>query len=220
MGSDNAKPKWKSEMISKEFVEETIAKVNNITTNVLFVQIMNIKLKFSLNHTRINAPFVTNIIKVEVFLPDKRNNNIISDNSNKIVHISLTNFISFADNLNGNKSLFYENRVFRRMKNNISKKSSENNNNNDDDNTCPICEERKVEIMLDCKHLFCEECIKTWLFDKNNSCPMCRFAINISNGNADSFTKEQWFVIDNNVNETYNKNNFDSLEFFIQKWFR
>ena len=218
MGNE-MKTKWKSEMISKEFVEETITKVNNITTNVLFIEAMNIKLNFSLNYTRVNTPFVTKIIKVEVYLPDKRNNNVISNTVNKIVHISLTDFISFSDSLNGNKNMFYDSKVFQRMTNSITKQPTETIN---EDNMCPICNERKVEIVLDCNHLFCEQCIKTWLFDKNNSCPMCRFEINISNTNADAFTKEQWFVIDNNnINDiTCNKNSFDSIEFFIQKWFR
>ena len=27
--------------------------------------------------------------------------------------------------------------------------------------------------MLQCKHIFCEECVSTW-FDRDTTCPMCR----------------------------------------------
>ena len=241
MGNEN-KTKWKSEMITKECVEETITNVNNITINTLFIQTMNIKLKFSLNYTRVNAPFVTNIIRVELYLPNNNkhtnnnnnnnnnNNTQLSKTPNKVVHVSLTDFISFSDNLNGCKRLFCDTKLFKKMKDSYNKQQqSDTTPTNNSDNICPICDERKVEIMLDCKHLFCEQCIKTWLFDKNNSCPMCRFEINITNTNAEMFAKEQWCVVDNanindmcssNSNNNNNKSTFDSIEFYIHKWFR
>lgn len=40
--------------------------------------------------------------------------------------------------------------------------------------TCPICQDQLCDpIMLNCKHIFCEECVSAW-FDRERTCPMCR----------------------------------------------
>jgi len=42
---------------------------------------------------------------------------------------------------------------------------------------CPICQDSYHEpTMLQCKHIFCEECVSTW-FDRDTTCPMCRAKI-------------------------------------------
>jgi len=42
---------------------------------------------------------------------------------------------------------------------------------------CPICQDNYHEpTMLQCKHIFCEECVSTW-FDRDTTCPMCRAKI-------------------------------------------
>ncbi|EDV22643.1 uncharacterized protein TRIADDRAFT_28618, partial [Trichoplax adhaerens] len=42
---------------------------------------------------------------------------------------------------------------------------------------CPICQEEiKEPIKLDCKHIFCDDCISLW-FDRERSCPLCRARI-------------------------------------------
>lgn len=233
MGNDN-NSQWKSQMITKEFVEETISKVNNITTNILFIQMMKIKLIFSINVGRIKVPFVKSIIKTQIYLPEEQDINNETEIPNKIVHISLTDFMAFADRLNGNKEMFYENKMYQKMKSSFENKSidkqqddTQQNNNlsistPDYDNICPICDEKKIEIILECRHAFCEKCIETWLFDKKNSCPMCRIEINISNSDGNSFAINQWVILENdkNMNETCRKDNYDSIENFIQKWFR
>ena len=33
--------------------------------------------------------------------------------------------------------------------------------------------------MLQCKHIFCEECVSTW-FDRDTTCPMCRAKVRVS----------------------------------------
>eukprot|EP01088_Endostelium_zonatum_P014139 TRINITY_DN2982_c0_g1_i1.p1 TRINITY_DN2982_c0_g1~~TRINITY_DN2982_c0_g1_i1.p1 ORF type:complete len:113 (-),score=23.25 TRINITY_DN2982_c0_g1_i1:35-373(-) len=40
---------------------------------------------------------------------------------------------------------------------------------------CSICQEGVVReaVVLQCGHLYCEECIGQWL-EKNNTCPLCR----------------------------------------------
>lgn len=40
---------------------------------------------------------------------------------------------------------------------------------------CGIClEEQKIGKELNCEHVFCENCIKSWLTTYNNTCPSCR----------------------------------------------
>ena len=53
------------------------------------------------------------------------------------------------------------------------KKYTENTENTEI--LCPICYENKVDDVLEteCKHKFCEKCIRQWLV-KNNCCPFCR----------------------------------------------
>ncbi|CAF0821131.1 unnamed protein product [Rotaria sordida] len=57
------------------------------------------------------------------------------------------------------------------------------------DNHCPICQsEYQDPIMLTCKHIFCEECVSSWL-DRNATCPLCRCKLPIGESNfRDGFT--------------------------------
>ncbi|KAL5015856.1 hypothetical protein ScPMuIL_005445 [Solemya velum] len=42
---------------------------------------------------------------------------------------------------------------------------------------CPICQDDyKEPVMLNCKHIFCENCVSVW-FDREKTCPMCRAQI-------------------------------------------
>eukprot|EP00058_Branchiostoma_floridae_P005150 XP_002590638.1 hypothetical protein BRAFLDRAFT_125540 [Branchiostoma floridae] len=44
-------------------------------------------------------------------------------------------------------------------------------------NVCAICQEDfKGPISLQCKHVFCEDCVLVW-FDREKTCPMCRAEI-------------------------------------------
>lgn len=38
---------------------------------------------------------------------------------------------------------------------------------------CPVCLEKKSDVVTDCNHQFCRGCIETWYKDKKN-CPLCR----------------------------------------------
>ena len=46
------------------------------------------------------------------------------------------------------------------------------------DNTvseCPICyNDKDNNVHLECNHKFCSSCIKRWLTEKEDSCPICR----------------------------------------------
>ena len=43
-------------------------------------------------------------------------------------------------------------------------------------NECPICfiESDKSVKIINCNHIFCENCIKNWLKNHHNTCPICR----------------------------------------------
>lgn len=42
---------------------------------------------------------------------------------------------------------------------------------------CVIChEEYTTPVLLTCKHIFCENCVSTWL-DRERTCPLCRAPI-------------------------------------------
>lgn len=45
----------------------------------------------------------------------------------------------------------------------------------DKDYECNICmEEKEKGILLDCNHIFCENCLKEWLTKSKKTCPTCR----------------------------------------------
>lgn len=57
----------------------------------------------------------------------------------------------------------------------------------EDEDNCLICLERKSDVVLECyvsiyliKHSYCELCIKSWLNNKRNTCPLCRKSINMN----------------------------------------
>ena len=45
----------------------------------------------------------------------------------------------------------------------------------DKDYECNICmEEKEKGILLECNHIFCENCLKIWLTKSKKTCPTCR----------------------------------------------
>lgn len=54
--------------------------------------------------------------------------------------------------------------------------------NNNCENNCVICLDKFIKSdeinILDCKHYYHMKCLKIWLLEYNNSCPICRELIN------------------------------------------
>lgn len=45
---------------------------------------------------------------------------------------------------------------------------------------CSICMDNKHNgILLNCNHIFCEDCLKKWLTTVKNTCPSCRKEVEI-----------------------------------------
>lgn len=40
--------------------------------------------------------------------------------------------------------------------------------------TCSVCDEKKSDVITKCKHQFCKDCISSWYYRHNRTCPMCR----------------------------------------------
>ena len=71
--------------------------------------------------------------------------------------------------------------IFRDLyeeKNKLSEDEFKNLNVCTEITNCAICmENKKLNIELKCKHVFCKSCIKKWLTEKSNTCPNCRITI-------------------------------------------
>ena len=104
-------------------------------------------LNFMLDINPVANIFSKNIIKVEIFRFENNLKVFVKDKQ-----MNITEFYNFYNTLMNSTHIFYEKKLKQRYPN--GKKSEEND-------ICPICDENKVSIMLDCYHFFCEKCIKT-----------------------------------------------------------
>lgn len=75
---------------------------------------------------------------------------------------------------------------------------------------CPICFETHTKYIniKKCSHKFCEQCIKKWLKDHKNTCPVCRVEISTVIKNSESNDSL-------NSNNSDNGNNSNNLEHLI-----
>ena len=188
---------WEKSNKTREEVLEDIEKINEITKTDLFKKKTNMNLTFTLDD---NSPFKRtnskNLILLNITFYNKKENKIIKKKEN----LDLDEFYNFYECLINSTILFFEKKNF-----------SENKIINEIE-ICSICEEEKVDTMLECSHFFCNQCIKTWLLKKNNSCPLCRFQIKIDKKNGEIDSKI-WNIINFDENEYYKdtKDRFISL---------
>tara|TARA_Y100001958_G_C21247959_1_gene580008 strand:+ start:3154 stop:3507 length:354 start_codon:yes stop_codon:yes gene_type:complete len=67
------------------------------------------------------------------------------------------------------------NRIDEENKPKISKETFNNLKTNTEIIECPICFKETCDNKeLQCEHVFCNSCIKRWLTEKCNTCPVCR----------------------------------------------
>ena len=74
--------------------------------------------------------------------------------------------------------------------------------------------------MLDCYHFFCEKCIKTWLFDKKNNCPLCRYEIQINKNNGEIRNSSQWDIIDFKDEKNFEKDISERFYYLLDIMFK
>jgi hypothetical protein len=87
--------------------------------------------------------------------------------------------------------------------------TSHHNNISTEDEICFICEKNTSNILLECMHQFCSNCIETWLFKKKNDCPLCRKNIDLK-----TYDKDTWDII-----EFSNENRIDYISQITNEFF-
>lgn len=84
----------------------------------------------------------------------------------------------YADLINNtNEYGNLENIKITLSKEEFDKKIKDVNDENRKDCDCGICKENKsnnLVMLKECEHIFCKECIETWLTKYNVKCPICR----------------------------------------------
>lgn len=197
---------WKNTEKTKEEVEENLQTANQIAQNDLFMKKTGLFLNFMLDINPIANIFSKNIIKVEIFRFENNLKVFLKDKQ-----MNITEFYNFYNTLMNSTHIFYEKKLKLRYPN--GKKSEEND-------ICPICDENKVSIMLDCYHFFCEKCIKTWLFDKRNSCPLCRLEIDLNRVEDDIKKSRHWDVVDTVDPNEYDQDRSERFEKLMNSMFK
>ena len=187
---------WNKSNKTREEVLDDIKIINAITLQKIFMDKTSYSLLFSLDDNgffkKINSK---NLIKVKI----KRNKNT----KEKTIKLSLDEFYVFHNSLLDSINIFYDDKIKERM-------NKIKNKDESDNGICPICNENTINTMLKCYHCFCEHCIKTWLLEKNNSCPFCRLTINVDKKD-EKIEILQWDII--------NKVNKDELDIEIKNRF-
>ena len=168
---------WNSSIKSRDEVIEDIKVVNGITLQKIFIEKTSVSILFSLDDNGIfNSK---NIIKGKV--------KSFKSNKEKTIKLDLNEFYLFFNCLLDSKNIFYDDKLKLCIQNGTLKDETESG-------FCPICAENTVDTMLKCYHCFCEKCIKTWLLEKTNSCPLCRLIINVDK-NEELFESQKWEIV-------------------------
>lgn len=104
-----------------------------------------------------------------------------TSNSAKIINCDIKNYtipgFPLDSLLNLNQKMTTNYKLTKKRKSSSDKNSI---NGEDNDKQCPICYDKIKDIdnilETDCKHIYCEDCIRMWLVD-NKTCPFCRMTI-------------------------------------------
>ena len=169
---------WEKSNKTREQVLQDIEKTNKITKTDIFKNFTGTKLKFELKDELFQRINSKNIIELNI--ASYKNNTFLY---NKTVYLDLDEFYNFFESLINSTHIFFEEKKY------IEKKT------NTQDSICPICNDIKVDTMLNCCHFFCNDCIKTWLLKKRNCCPLCRYQVKIDKTKGE-IESNDWDVID------------------------
>jgi hypothetical protein len=201
---------WENSKKTRNEVIEDINALNKITTSEPFILKTQSSLNFSLDDSSMFNRKSRKIIKCAI----TSNNNT---KKNKTKNIQIDDFYKFYDTTISSSQIFLDEKL--KLNKNINQENHKNDEITDDGNDiCPICENNKVSVMLDCYHFFCEDCIKTWLIKKKSNCPFCRLNVNNSEKNLNK--ENQWDIVDDLNQSEYNRELNNKFIFLYNKLFK
>ena len=201
---------WENSKKTRNEVIEDINALNKITTSEPFILKTQSSLNFSLDDSSMFNRKSRKIIKCAI----TSNNNT---KKNKTKNIQIDDFYKFYDTTISSSQIFLDEKL--KLNKNINQENHKTDEITDDGNDiCPICENNKVSVMLDCYHFFCEDCIKTWLIKKKSNCPFCRLNVNNSEKNLNK--ENQWDIVDDLNQSEYNRELNNKFIFLYNKLFK
>jgi len=137
----------------------------------------------------INLNLINNIILVRYSIEDTQENQENQENyetqenqANEAIRALLLRYFVFSENYGDSPEhtidLLSLIMPFRTRKNVLSAEQVDSLEKCELYISCPICMEDKSDnIKLSCQHIFCKDCIKTWLSKQSDTCPICRVTI-------------------------------------------
>ena len=201
---------WENSQKTRNEVIEDINALNKITTSEPFILKTQSSLNFSLDDSSMFNRKSRKIIKCAI----TSNNNT---KKNKTKNIQIDDFYKFYDTTISSSQIFLDEKL--KLNKNINQENHKNDEITDDGNDiCPICENNKVSVMLDCYHFFCEDCMKTWLIKKKSNCPFCR--LNVKNSDKNLNKENQWDIVDDLNQSEYNRELNNKFIFLYNKLFK
>ena len=148
---------------------------DNLKTGLILTIIIICCLIICICYIIFHAPIQIQIINDAI--SNQNNNNYILNHPNSIElnEIQNSTSINFIEWQNRNIYIQEVTKKFIIIKNDDIYEKIKNKD-------CPICLDNFIEnkniIKTECKHFFHEFCIYEWVYNKNNSCPVCRDKLN------------------------------------------
>ena len=202
---------WDKSIVKKEEVQKNIEEANELVQKDPIMDFIGLYLDFSINEELPGKK----IIKANI---RKYSSQEGIDNRKGETRLTIEQFYSFYNALMNSMDYFYEKKLLKGKKTltdeNFDKIGPE------ESNTCPICEEDKVEVRLPCSHFFCEDCIKSWVI-KSETCPLCRLKLkynekNKKKGDATGIEGSQRWDIINNDDEFKEQMKQENKDLFLK----
>lgn len=190
---------WENSSFPREQVISDVEQVNKITSNQLFVDRTKLLIKFVLDDSSIINKSKRKIILAKLYSYNPDTQALVEKPSKRL---EINDFYKFNNDLMNCLPIFYSTQI----KNKIEKIKKSRGEEDDDATICSICFLEKVSVQLPCGHFFCKPCIDTWAMKKNDSCPMCRYKIEVDTQNGKIKEATSWDVVDN---ESVNKAQMD-----------
>ena len=185
---------WNNTYLKKSEVAQTILNINEKMKKPNIIELIGANINFILN----NINNKNRIISANI--------NITSDLAkvnHKMIYLTLEQFYQYYNALIDCIDAL-DNKECEKSFLSIEKKLEDQDNLDSD--LCPICNEKKFNISLPCKHFFCQDCIKNWMI-KSETCPICRTKLKKENRkekllkyDVGIYGVESWYVMEVDLN--------------------